>query len=110
MATSRAARLFGLLAFLLGVVACLTRDPADLPLTLDNQQYFFIAERAASGVPPHVSLFDSKHQAGMLLSAAAIRVGRGLGLGDVHAARVASIADLRLVSITKSQSASSIMT
>jgi hypothetical protein len=92
VATARAARLFGLLAFLLGVVACLTRDPAGLPLTLDNQQYFFVAERAASGVPPHVSLFDSKHQAGMLLSAVAIRIGRGLGLGDVHAARVASIA------------------
>jgi hypothetical protein len=89
---ARSARLFGLLAFLLGAVACLTRDPADLPLTLDNQQYFFIAERAASGVPPHVSLFDSKHQVGMLLSAAAIRVGRVFGLGDVHAARVASIA------------------
>lgn len=92
MARARLARVSLLLAFVLGVVACLSRDPADLPLTLDNQQYFFIAERAASGVPPHVSLFDSKHQAGMLLTAVAIRVGRKLGLGDVHAARVVSIA------------------
>lgn len=86
------ARLCGLLALLLGVVACLARHPATLPLTLDNQHYFFIAERAASGVPPHVSHFDPKHQAAMLLTAAAIRGGRAFGIDDVHAARVVSIA------------------
>ncbi|MEN8184606.1 MAG: hypothetical protein ABFS46_18950, partial [Myxococcota bacterium] len=83
---------WGVLALLLGAAACLARGPGRLPLTLDNQHYFFIAERAASGVPPHVSHFDPKNQAGMLLSALAIRAGRGVGMPDVVSARVASIA------------------
>lgn len=77
--------------FLLGVAACWWRDPASLPFTLDNRHYYFVAERAASGVPPHVSHFDSKHQLGALVSALGIRAARALGADDVAGARVASI-------------------
>jgi hypothetical protein len=64
----------------------------DTPLLSDSQHYFFIAERAASGVPPHVSHFDPKNALSMLVSAGAMRVGRVVGVDDVTASRVVSIA------------------
>ena len=64
----------------------------DMPLLSDNQHYFFIAERAASGVPPHVSQFDPKNALGMLIPAAAIRAGRLLGVDDLLASRIVSVA------------------
>jgi hypothetical protein len=63
----------------------------DAPLLSDNQHYFFIAERAAAGVPPHVSQFDPKNALGMLLTAAAILAGRVVGLDDITASRIASV-------------------
>jgi hypothetical protein len=82
---------WALLAFAAGVAACCWRDPATLPFTLDNRHYYFIAERAASGVPPHVSHFDSKHQLPMLVTAAGIRAARAVGASDVAGARAVSI-------------------
>lgn len=67
-------------------------DPLGRPLKADNQLYFFMAERAASGVPPHVSHVDSKNQLGVLVTAAAIAAGRAVGVDDVVASRVVSIA------------------
>jgi len=61
------------------------------PLLLDNQHYFYVAERAASGVPPHISNFDPKHHASSLLAAIGVTVGRPLGLDDVRATRVVSL-------------------
>ncbi len=83
----------GLFVFyaVLTLVLCLGRGAWDLPLTSDNQHYFFIAERAAAGVPPHVSQFDPKHQISGLLGAGAIRVLRPWGLDDVRATRVLSL-------------------
>ena len=73
-------------------VAAWIYGPRTQPLRLDNQHYFYIAERAASGVPPHVSNFDPKHQAGPLFSALGMVVGRWVGLNDVHSARLVSLA------------------
>ncbi|MFN2377191.1 MAG: hypothetical protein ABR538_11685, partial [Candidatus Binatia bacterium] len=67
-------------------------DALERPLRADNQLYFFMAERAASGVPPHVSHVDSKNQLGVLVTAAAIAGGRAVGADDVVASRVVSIA------------------
>jgi hypothetical protein len=64
----------------------------DLPLLSDNQHYFFIAERAASGVPPHISQFDPKNALGILIPAGAIRIGRLAGIDDLVAVRMISIA------------------
>jgi hypothetical protein len=63
----------------------------DMPLAADNQHYFFIAERAASGVPPHVSQLDPKNALGMLVTAAAIVAGRLVGVDDLLASRVVSV-------------------
>jgi hypothetical protein len=83
-------------AFAVVLAAQFAREPGTLPITLDNQHYYFVAERAASGVPPHVSHFDSKHELSMVLSAAAIRVARALGVSDVSGARAASLLALAL--------------
>jgi len=64
----------------------------DLLLAADNQHYFFIAERAASGVPPHVSQLDPKNALSMLLTAAAIVGGRLVGIDDLLASRILSVA------------------
>jgi len=61
------------------------------PLLVDNQHYFYIAERAASGVPPHISNFDPKHHASSLLSAVGIDVGRLVDFNDVRSTRVVSL-------------------
>lgn len=78
-------------ALLVGVAACYRYDLAELPIVLDNQTYFTIAERAASGVAPHVSQFDPKNALSMLLTAAAMAVGRLFGADDVYAARAAGV-------------------
>jgi len=63
-----------------------------MPLLVDNQHYFFIAERAASGVAPHVSQFDPKNALSLLITAAAIKASRLSGVGDdLTAARWISI-------------------
>lgn len=96
-AAARARRALGAAAaFAVVLAAQWARDPATLPLTLDNQHYYFVAERAASGVPPHLSHFDSKHELSMVLTAAAIRAGRALGVADVPASRAASLVALAL--------------
>lgn len=66
-------------------------DPLGMGLLFDNQHYFFIAERAASGVPPHLSQFDPKHALSLLMTGAAIKLGRLIGADDVYAARVLSL-------------------
>ena len=81
---------------LVAVVACLRLDPIHRPLVADNQLYFYLAERAASGTPPHVSHVDTKSQLGVLTTAAAIRAGRVLGADDVLSSRVVSIAAFAL--------------
>jgi hypothetical protein len=89
---TRTLRLAGVaVAFALAWGAQCARRPLELPFTLDNQHYYFVAERAASGVPPHVSHFDSKNALSMLISAAAIRSGRALGVPDALAARAVSM-------------------
>lgn len=77
---------------LVTVLACAAAGAWWRPLTADNQVYFFVAERAASGVPPHLSLVDSKSQWSGLLGAAGIVAGRAVGLDDVRSTRVVSIA------------------
>ncbi len=62
-----------------------------LPLLGDNQHYFFIAERFAAGIPPHVSHFDPKAALSMMLTGWAIQIGRFFAIDDLLAARIASI-------------------
>jgi hypothetical protein len=75
----------------LALAACWQVGPLDLPLVADNQHYFFISERFASGVPPHVSHFDPKNALSMMLSGASIALGRLAGLDDLYSARALSI-------------------
>lgn len=78
------------LFFVIFVITSLL-NAADTPLLSDNQHYFFIAERAASGIPPHVSHFDPKNGLSMLITAAVIGVSRWFGGDDLIASRVVSV-------------------
>jgi len=77
--------------FAAGVFQGLRFRPAERAVYADDQLYFYVAERAASGVPPHVSLVDHKHQLAPLISAASMAIGRLFGADDVLAGRVPSI-------------------
>lgn len=63
-----------------------------LPFLNDNQHYFYISERAASGIAPHVSAFDPKTHLSSLLAGGAIWVGRLFGAPAEYSARAFSIA------------------
>ncbi|MGB3564758.1 MAG: DolP-mannose mannosyltransferase [Thermoanaerobaculia bacterium] len=76
-------------------IACLL-GVTDLALDGDNEHYFFMAERAASGFSPYHSHFDSKQGLSMLLTGLVIALGRPLGLGDLAMARVLSLVVLGL--------------
>ncbi|HYC55557.1 MAG TPA: hypothetical protein VEL28_11550 [Candidatus Binatia bacterium] len=73
-------------------IACWRMNPRQMPMIVDTQVYFYIAERAASGIAPHVSEFDPKNALSMLLTGAAMWLGRHFGGDDVMAARTVSIA------------------
>lgn len=80
-----------MLLFLLGLATCWRLNPLGASIQADNQIYFYISERAASGIPPHISEFDPKNALSMLLTALAMRVGRVFGADDLLAARALSI-------------------
>lgn len=75
----------------LALAACSVVGPLDVPLVADNQHYFFISERFASGVPPHISHFDPKNALSMMLSGGAIAIGRTFGVADIYSARLLSV-------------------
>jgi hypothetical protein len=81
----------GALVFALGLVACWIHLGPDLPVWYDNRYYFFVAERAASGTAPHLSLFDPKNHLSSLIGAAAIWLGRCFELSDLFAMRTVSV-------------------
>jgi len=81
---------------LLAAAFCCRLDVVERPLLADNQLYFYMAERAASGVPPHVSFVDSKNELGVLLTAAAIGAGRVVGIDDVMSSRAVSVVFMAL--------------
>lgn len=95
---ARARWVIAAVAALAAAGICRSYQPARAELAMDNQHYFYIAERAASGRPPHVSQIDSKSQLGPLIAAAAIAVARPLGGDDVIAARTMGMATV-LVSV-----------
>lgn len=78
----------------LAVAVTLAYGPGRLPLLEDNQHYFYMAERFADGVPPHVSNFDPKNMLSVLLTGLGIEAGRWAGISDVAASRVVSVAAL----------------
>ena len=78
--------LFGLGLWLLRLY-----EPFGRPITIDNQLYFYVAERVAAGVPPHLSLVDHKHALSAMLSGWAMWPGRVFGLDDVYSVRVLSM-------------------
>lgn len=67
-------------------------EPFARAITIDNQLYFYVAERVAAGVPPHVSLVDHKHALSAMLSGWAMWAGRAAGLDDVYSVRILSMA------------------
>ncbi len=81
------ARTLAAVFFTVALGACFVFGPDTRPVTGDNQTFFYMAERAASGVPPHVSNINHKNALSVLLSGAAIAVGRAGGTGDVRPAR-----------------------
>ena len=72
------------------IVQIVRFEPTVRSVQADNQIYFYIAERVAAGVAPHVSLVDHKHQLSALLSGAAISTGRMWGADDVMSSRLLS--------------------
>ncbi len=84
-------RLCPLLVFAIAWWVCRRMDPASLPLQADNQISFYISERVAAGVPPHVSVVDPENALGSLIAGAAIALGRHFEIADLIASRLASI-------------------
>ena len=76
-----------------------SHGPLQQPITFDNQLYYYVSERVASGVPPHVSLVDHKHALPSIITGFAIAAGRVIGMDDVLAARLCSIVFAALVPI-----------
>jgi hypothetical protein len=66
------------------------------PLLGDNQHFFYLAERTASGVSPYVAHVEPVAALNVLLEGAGIALGRLAGVDDLAAARVVSIAVLAL--------------
>ncbi len=81
-----------ILIFALGIAAGWSHGPRQQPISFDNQIYIYIAERVASGVPPHVSLVDHKHALASIVSGIGIAGGRFFGLDDVMSVRLCSMA------------------
>lgn len=88
----RARTVVALIAAATALLVCGAYRPLRSALLTDNQHYFYIAERAADGVAPHLSHVDSKTQLTSLLAAAVIAAARPLGGDDVLAARAVGIA------------------
>lgn len=59
-----------------------------LPLLFDAPHQFFIAERAASGTPPHASQWSAKNELGFLVHAGAVWIGRYLSIPDIYSTRI----------------------
>lgn len=78
--------------FVAGLWACAVFQPTQLPFSADNQTFYFIAERVASGIPPHAGLVNHKLALPMMMSGGAIWIGRVLGIDDVLAVRILSMA------------------
>lgn len=78
-------------AFAAGLYATWLHEPLSKPLTFDNQVYYYMAERVATGVPPHVSMVEHKHQLPVIVSGWSMYVGRLVGLHDLTAMRVPSV-------------------
>src|SRR5205085_4969515 len=55
--------------FLFTVTACWKLNPLRAPILQDDQVYYFISERAASGIAPHLSEFDPKNALSMMVTA-----------------------------------------
>jgi len=83
----------------IAVAMSLGYGAATRPIRGDNQLYFFMTERAASGVPPHLSHMEVKTQLPTLIGAAAVAAGRRLGFEDVPSGRAATTAAAALVSV-----------
>ena len=76
---------------LIAVAVCFLYGPGELAFVGDNRGQFYIAERVASGVPPHISSISGKSSLSFLISGAGIFVGRATGLPDYWSVRLVSI-------------------
>lgn len=75
----------------LGLLVGLAYGPGQVPLLEDNQHYFYMSERFASGVPPHISNFDPKNMLSVIVTGFGIELGRSAGISDILASRVVSL-------------------
>ncbi|RMF22708.1 MAG: hypothetical protein D6760_06910, partial [Deltaproteobacteria bacterium] len=78
--------------FAAALAACWSFGPGRLGFAIDNQAFFYVAERVAAGTPPHVSLVNHKLALAMLVSGWAMNAGRMVGLDDVMSVRLLSMA------------------
>ena len=62
------------------------------PILADDQLYFYMTERFASGVPPHVAHLEVKTQLPTIIGGTALKIGRAIGVDDVTAGRTANTA------------------
>jgi hypothetical protein len=76
---------------LVAVAVCWLYGPGELAFLGDNGGQFFVAERVASGVAPHVSSISGKSALSFLISGAGIFIGRTIGVPDYWSARLVSI-------------------
>ena len=77
--------------FLVAVAACLLYGPGELAFEGNSRGQFFIAERVASGVAPHISSISGKNSLSYLISGAGIYLGRMAGLPDYWSVRLLTI-------------------
>ncbi|MFH1416247.1 MAG: DolP-mannose mannosyltransferase [Elusimicrobiota bacterium] len=77
--------------FVFSILLALMSGGYKLPLLYDNQHYFYMSERVASGVPPHISHFDPKTALTAMISGSVIFLGRIIGLNDLYSAVTVSL-------------------
>jgi hypothetical protein len=73
------------------IVAWWIQEPFTRALAADNQLYWYMSERVASGVAPYASIVDLKHALAPLVTGAGIAFGRMFGVDDVLASRLVSL-------------------
>ncbi|HEX2194803.1 MAG TPA: hypothetical protein VHK63_07630 [Candidatus Limnocylindria bacterium] len=69
--------------------AVFSRFGIDAELRRDEAIYAYAGQQLAEGVPPYVSILDPKTPLATVLAGGAVAVGRGLGVDDLHAIRLA---------------------
>ena len=74
------------------ILACLVFQPWSIRfVSRDSTFYFYLAERTASGVAPHLSAFSPQNALSVLIQGATIYLGSWFGIGLVASSRILSV-------------------